>query len=115
MRLGAPVYPVAATPEAWVAAVQAKGYRAAYAPLGIEADSATIAAYRHAAENADIVIAEVGAWSNPLDSDPTKQQAAMEKCIASLRLADKLGARCCVNVAGSRSEKWAGPHPKNLS
>jgi sugar phosphate isomerase/epimerase len=115
MRLGAPVYSVAATPESWVAAVQAKGYGAAYAPVGTDAGSATIAAYRRAAESAGIVIAEVGAWSNPLDSDPTKRQAAMEMCIASLRLADEIGARCCVNVAGSRSEKWAGPHPKNLS
>jgi sugar phosphate isomerase/epimerase len=83
--------------------------------VGIEADSQTIAAYRQAAADADIVIAEVGSWSNPLDDDPAKRQAAMDKCIASLRLADEIGARCCVNVAGSRSESWAGPHPKNLS
>lgn len=107
--------PAAATPEAWVAAAQAKGYRAAYTPVGIEADVATIAAYRRAAHEADIVIAEVGAWSNPLDSDPVKRQAAMEKCIASLRLADALGARCCVNIAGSRGPRWDGPHPDNLT
>jgi sugar phosphate isomerase/epimerase len=115
MRLGGVIYAAVDTPDAWVAAVQAKEYRAAYTPVGIEADAATIAAYRHAAEKADIVIAEVGAWSNPIDSDPIKRQNAMEKCIASLRLAEEIGARCCVNVAGSRSETWAGAHPKNLS
>ena len=115
MRLGGKVTPAAATPQAWVAAVQAKGYRAAYAPVGPEADAATIEAYRRAAADADIVIAEVGAWSNPIATDPAIRAAALEKCIVSLRLADALGARCCVNIAGSRSERWAGPHPENVS
>jgi sugar phosphate isomerase/epimerase len=115
MRLGGKVTPAAPTPQAWVAAVQAKKYRASYAPVGLDADAATIAAYRRAAEEADIVIAEVGAWSNPLDDDPVKRRAAMEKCVASLRLADALGARCCVNIAGSRGARWDGPHPANLS
>ena len=115
MRLGGKVTPVDPTPEAWVAAVQEKVYRAAYAPVGIEASEETIAAYRRAAQEADIVIAEVGAWSNPLDSDPVKRQAAMDKCIASLQLAEKLGARCCVNIAGSRGPRWDGPHADNLT
>lgn len=115
MRLGGKVTPSAPTPEAWVAAVQAKGYRAAYAPVGLDADSTTIASYRRAAEAAGILIAEVGAWSNPLDANPVVRQAAMDKCIASLRLADALGARCCVNIAGSRGTRWDGPHPDNLS
>ena len=115
MRLGGKVTPTETTPESWVAAVQAKGYRAAYAPVGLDADTPTVAAFRRAAEAADIVIAEVGAWSNPLDSDPTKRQAALAKCKAGLRLADALGARCCVNIAGSRGARWDGPHPANLS
>src|SRR5215216_1186337 len=106
MRLGGKVWPLDSTPAAWVAAVQAKGYRAAYAPVGPDADAATIAAYRRAAEAAGIVIAEVGAWSNPLHDDPAQRQAAMDKCIAGLRLADALGARCCVNIAGSRGARW---------
>ena len=115
MRLGGQVKPVAATPEAWVAALQAKNYRAAYAPVGLDADAVTIAAYRDAAFAADIVIAEVGAWSNPLASDVTQREAAMTKCKSSMRLADAMGARCCVNIAGSRGARWDGPHPENLS
>lgn len=115
MRLGGKVTPSAATPAAWVAAVQAKGYRAAYCPVGLDADAATIAAYRQAAAAADIIIAEVGAWSNPLARDPREQQAAMDKCIGSLRLAEAIGARCCVNITGSCSEQWAGPHKDNLT
>ena len=115
MRLGGKITPAMATPEAWIAAVQAKGYRAAYCPVGIDAEADTIEHYRSAAESAGIIIAEVGAWSNPLDSDPAKRQAALKKCIASLRLADAIGARCCVNIAGSRGKRWDGPHPENLS
>jgi sugar phosphate isomerase/epimerase len=81
----------------------------------VGADAATIDAFGSAAQAADIVIAEVGVWSNPLDSDPIKQREAMEMCIAGLRLADALGAKCCVNIAGSRGARWDGPHPDNLS
>jgi len=115
MRLGAPLLQPYADPVAWVAAVQAKGYRAAYCPLKPDADPTLIAAYRHAAQAADIVIAEVGAWSNPLSPDPAIRKAALDKCKASLLLAERIGARCCVNIAGSRGEKWDGPHPADLT
>lgn len=115
MRLGAPIIQPYADPAAWVAAVQAKGYRAAYCPVKPDADPAVIAAYRAAAQAADIVIAEVGAWSNPLSPEPTVRATALDKCKASLLLAERIGARCCVNIAGSRGEKWDGPHPDDLT
>jgi hypothetical protein len=62
------------------------------------------------------VIAEVGAWSNPLSSDPDTRAQAIEKCIRGLELADRIGAICCVNTAGSRGTfSWYGPHPANLT
>lgn len=115
MRLGAPLTQAYADPVAWVAAVQAKGYRAAYCPVKPDADLSVIAAYRAAAQAADLIIAEVGAWSNPLSPDPATQAAALDKCKASLLLAERIGARCCVNIAGSRGEKWDGPHPADLT
>lgn len=115
MRLGAPLFQAYADPVAWVAAVQAKGYRAAYCPVPPDADLAVIAAYRAAAQAADLVIAEVGAWSNPLSPDPATRAAALDKCKAALLLAERIGARCCVNIAGSRGEKWDGPHPADLT
>lgn len=115
MRLGAPIIQPYAEPAAWVAAVQAKGYRAAYCPVKPDADPAVIAAYRAAAHAADIVIAEVGAWSNPLSPEPAVRAAALDKCKASLLLAERIGARCCVNIAGSRGAKWDGPHPADLT
>lgn len=75
-----------------------------------------IDAFRKVAEDADLVISEVGAWSNPIDRDPEKAKIATEKCIQSLALADQIGAKCCVNIAGSRNpNKWNGPHPDNFS
>ncbi len=115
MRLGAPIYEPFSDPDAWIAAVQRRGYRAAYCPVKPDADAATVQAYAAAAARADIVIAEVGAWSNPLSPDEETRRAARAKCQASLALADAIGARCCVNIAGSRGTKWDGPHPADLT
>jgi sugar phosphate isomerase/epimerase len=115
MRLGAPIFTQYQDPEAWAVAVHAKGYRAAYCPIKPGADTATVQAYRAAAAAHDIIIAEVGAWSNPLSPDPAVRTAALEKCKAALDLADQIGARCCVNIAGSRGDKWDGPHPDDLT
>ena len=115
MRLGAPLPHPTSDPAQWVAALQARGYRAAYCPLAGGEDISTIRAYELAAEGAGIVIAEVGAWCNPLSPDEAVRRAAVEKCQVKLALADEIGARCCVNIAGSRGEKWDGPHPADLT
>jgi sugar phosphate isomerase/epimerase len=115
MRLGGPVYNAGQGPEEWVQAVQRHGYRAAYCPVGLDADETIVRAHEKAAHDADIVIAEVGAWSNPMSPDAEIREAALEKCMASLALADRIGARCCVNISGSRGAKWDGPHPDNLT
>jgi hypothetical protein len=65
MRLGGPIFEKFDSPETWIAAVKVLSYRAAYCPVGLDADDATIRAYERAAQEADVVIAEVGAWSNP--------------------------------------------------
>jgi sugar phosphate isomerase/epimerase len=95
--------------------VQSHGFRAAYWPLGDDADADTVRAYADAASSADIVIAEIGAWSNPLSPDEPTRAAALELCKRRLELADRVGARCCVNIAGSRADTWDAPHPENLS
>ncbi len=115
MRLGGPIFEKCEGPDAWVAALQREGYRAAYCPLDEKADAATIAAYAAAAAKAGIVIAEVGAWSNPLSPDAPTAQAALAKCKAKLALADQIGARCCVNIAGSCGKKWDGPCADDLT
>ena len=69
LRLGSPLPQTWDSPAGWVAAVQRHGFRAAYWPLGDDADADTVGAYADAAAAADIVIAEIGAWSNPLSPD----------------------------------------------
>jgi len=115
MRLGGPVFEAYSDPDGWTAAVRRLGYGAAYCPVDADASGDVIRAYAAAAEKANIVIAEVGAWSNPLSSDDDTRRAAIAHCQRQLALADAIGARCCVNIAGSRGAKWDGPHPDDLT
>jgi sugar phosphate isomerase/epimerase len=114
MRLGSKIYGSLAGPTEWVAAVHRGGFRAAYCPLPVGSETETIRAYQKAAEQADIVIAEVGVWNNPLQLDPVARREAIDRCIACLELAEAIGARCCVNIAGSLASSKSGPHPDNL-
>lgn len=114
MRLGSPLPRTWDSAEGWVAALRDGGFRSAYWPLGDDASDDEIAAYANAAAEADIVIAEVGAWSNPISPDEATRAAAVERSKRQLALAERVGARCCVNLAGTRSETWDGPHPDNL-
>ncbi|MGC9347288.1 MAG: sugar phosphate isomerase/epimerase family protein [Anaerolineae bacterium] len=115
MRLGGSIFVDKMTPESWVRAVKDAGYGAAYCPVTASDDRATVQAYVDAAKEANIVIAEVGAWSNPLSSDAEERNAALGKCRTQLALADEVGARCCVNIAGSRGQPWDGHDPRNLT
>ncbi len=115
MRLGGPLFEKYQHPEAWVRIVRDRGYRAAYCPVGADAGRDDVQAYAAAAREANIVIAEVGAWSNPLSPDEAVRKAAVEKCKKGLALAEAVGARCCVNIAGSRGEKWDGPCRDDLT
>ncbi len=115
LRLGGPVFEKYQGPEKWIEALKKLGYRAAYCPVGFDASDDTVKAYEEAASQADIVISEVGAWSNPISPDESTRKAALEKCRRGLDLADRIGARCCVNITGSRGPKWDGPSPDNLT
>ncbi len=114
MRLGGPVFDVS-DPDSWIAALRKADYRAAYCPVKYTDDRAVKQAYVDAAKKADIIIAEVGAWSNPLSSDDATRQAALQKCQEQLALADEVGALCCVNISGSRGQQWDGPDAANLT
>jgi sugar phosphate isomerase/epimerase len=115
LRLGGPVFEKYQDPEGWVNALRRLQYSAAYCPVGAEAGDDVVRAYEEAAREADIIIAEVGAWSNPISPDEAERKAALEKCRTQLALADRIGARCCVNISGSRGTMWDGPSPQNLT
>lgn len=114
MRLGGPVINHTTTPEGWVKELKNLGYRSAYCPLNNDATDSVIASYKKAAEDADIIIAEVGCWSNPMSKNKEIRDTAIEYCKKQLALADKLGVICCVNISGSRGEIWDGPDKDNL-
>jgi sugar phosphate isomerase/epimerase len=115
MRLGGPINEPYQSPEQWCVAVHHLGYRAAYCPVNVYAGDETIAAYRNEARNADIIIAEVGVWNNPLSPDEVERQKSIAHNICCLELAEKIEARCCVNISGSRGSKWDGPCPLDLT
>ena len=114
--LGGPVFAEYQSPEEWIGYLQQAGYGAAYCPVGTNSSKEKINAYAKVAREAGIIISEVGAWSNPISPNEKERREAMDKCIRSLQLADEIGARCCVNISGSRNkDNWAGPHKDNLT
>lgn len=104
-----------AAPEELAAKARYFGYTA----VGVDkALTATPEARKHYVEvmrQNELVLAEVGAWSNPLSPLPQQRQEALETCKSSLALAEEVGANCCVNICGSRGLRWDGPHPANLT
>jgi len=51
-----------------------------------------------------------------LDLDADRRRENLDYVSNQLAVADEVGARCCVNIAGSYNPTtWWGPHPDNLS
>jgi sugar phosphate isomerase/epimerase len=115
MRLGGAIFKSWGDPESWVAAVRAENYSTAFCPAGLATPPDVVRDFRRAAEKADILIAEVGAWNNPISTNQEESAKAIVHCQRCLALAEEIGAVCCVNIAGSRGEKWDGPDPDNDS
>jgi sugar phosphate isomerase/epimerase len=115
LRLGGPTFEKYDNPDSWIQVLKKLGYRAAYCPVGADAADDVVGAYAAAAKKADIIIAEVGAWSNPISPDEKTRKDALAKCRRQLALADRIGANCCVNISGSRGERWDGPSSGNFT
>jgi sugar phosphate isomerase/epimerase len=114
VRLGGPVFGDYSKPEEWVSFLRKYGYRASYCPVDSSASDEVVREYEEIAAKSDIIIAEVGAWSNPLSPNEEERRSAIEFCKRQLHLADRIGALCCVNIAGSRGKKWDGPCEEDL-
>ncbi|MFC5452755.1 sugar phosphate isomerase/epimerase family protein [Paenibacillus aestuarii] len=115
MRLGGQVFLPEKNPENWALALKEAGFRATTCPINGEGDMSELDDYVAMAQQHDILIAEVGAWSNPISRDEDTRRKAIAYCIKRLELAERIGAPCCVNIAGSRGEQWDGPDPDNFS
>ena len=114
MRLGAPVFEKYESAEEWALFHKKYGYRAAYSPINNKNDLDKKDEFIKAAEKYDIVIAEVGAWSNPMSLNPEERKKAIKYCKEQLFVADEMGAACCVNIAGNVGEKWDGHSDQNF-
>lgn len=115
MRFGGIIFKKWSTPEEWAQAALEAGYSAVYFPVDHTADTAVIDGFVKAAKDHDLVICEIGVWNNLLEKDPVKRQENINRAIRQLELADYVGANCCVNIAGSYSDQWDGPHKDNLT
>jgi sugar phosphate isomerase/epimerase len=116
VRLGGPIFLKSDDPVALAREHRRLGYSAAYCPAVATGESEKIRAIRNAFAEADVVIAEVGAWKNMLDPDAAVRKSNLEYVTDRLALADSVGARCCVDIAGSYNPKyWYGMNAKNLS
>lgn len=89
----------------WAQNLKMLGCGAVVFPLDYTAPEAKIAEYVDAARAEDLVIAEVGIWKNVLAADPKERECAQAYAKRQLKLADEIGALCCVNTSGT----WGGP------
>jgi sugar phosphate isomerase/epimerase len=116
IRLGAPIFLKSDDPRDLAREHRRLGYSAAYCPDAKASDRDRVRAIREAFAAEDVVISEVGAWRNLLDPDPQKRADNFRYVVERFELAEAVGARCCVDIAGSyNTTVWYGPHPKNLS
>lgn len=116
MRLGVGLYLDTDDPEEMVRSYVAAGYSAAVCPPVSLEHPEHMRLVREAFERWDVQLAEVGVWNNMLDADPEQRAANVQANITALTVAEEMGARCCVNIAGSyHSTCWDGPHQRNLS
>ena len=104
------------TPKEWALKMQELGCRSVVFPVDYTAPENVIADYVDAARSHDLVIAEVGIWKNVFAVDPKERKPARERAAGQLRLADEIGAECCVNVAGTYGGPlWDGGYKTNFS
>lgn len=115
LRFGGIIFQKWTTPEEWAMAALEAGYSAVYFPVDYTAACSIIDGYAKAAKEHDLVICEIGVWNNLLEQHPTKREENINKAVRQLELADYVGANCCVNIAGSYSDQWDGPHKDNLT
>ena len=104
------------SPEEWARKHKALGLETVVFPVSCFDGEQTIMAYKEAADEAGLTIAEVGVWRNTLAADPDERERWTDYAIGQLRMADAIGAACCVNVVGTPyGPRWDGGYRENFS
>lgn len=115
MRLGTSSPLSHSSAEEWAKNQRELGCAAVVFPVQSNESEAKICEYKAAAERYGLTIAEVGIWRNALAADPEERRKNTDYCVEQLRMADFLGARCAVNVAGAFGERWDGHYRANFT
>ncbi|MBR5400282.1 MAG: sugar phosphate isomerase/epimerase [Treponema sp.] len=104
------------TPQDWANKHKSLGLKSVVFPVDCNAGEEKIMAYKKAADDAGLVIAEVGVWRNTLTADPAERAKWIDYAVEQLKMADRIGARCCVNVVGTPyGPRWDGGYRDNFS
>ena len=104
------------TPEDWANKHKSLGLKSVVFPVDCNAGEEKIMAYKKAADDAGLVIAEVGVWRNTLAADPAERAKWIDYAVEQLKMADRIQARCCVNVVGTPyGPRWDGGYRDNFS
>ena len=105
-----------ASPAEWAARHKALGLQAVVFPVSCQDGEETVKAYKQAADDAGLTIAEVGVWRNTLAADPREREQWIDYAAGQLQMADEIGAACCVNVVGTPyGPRWDGGYRDNFS
>ncbi len=116
MRLGGQVFGDWDGPEGFIRLHREAGFSACVCPARLQPGRAENREWRDALRGADITLAEVGAWGNPLSPNPEEARKAYDRLVERLALAEELEAVTYVNIIGSRhGTVWHGPHRDNFS
>jgi len=111
MRLGGGTCNPYSTPAEWLSQVRELGYSAVIFPLNSSAPKEQIAEYLSCIRDAGLLIGEVGVWKNVMSPNAYERAQALDYAKRQLELAEYVGARCCVNIAGSTGSRWDGYDP----
>ena len=104
------------SPKEWAETHKALGLKSVVFPVDCNAGEKLIEAYKEEAEKHGLLIAEVGIWRNTLAADMTEREKWIDYAIRQLKMADKIGAACCVNVVGTPyGPRWDGGYRQNFS
>lgn len=104
------------SPEDWAQKHVDLGLKCVNFPATFEGGRDNYMAYKNAADKAGLIIAEVGVWRNTLAADPKEREKWIDYAINQLKMADEIGAQCCVNVAGTpHGPRWDGGYRDNFS
>lgn len=104
------------SPQDWAAKHVALGLKCVNFPVDYTVGRENYMAYKKAADEAGLLIAEVGIWRNTLAANPEERTKWIDYAVNQLKMADEIGANCCVNVVGTPyGPRWDGGYRQNFS